>query len=106
MYEWTNGVIGSQQEKPREIETGISNYYVYLRRNIRPYQLLDEEDKITFDGWKYDECKVLKDEYTAEKVAELETANKELKADVEQLKEDNLTLMLALTDLYELQLGV
>lgn len=106
MIEWTNGVLGSQSEKPKEIETEISKYYVYLRKNIRPYQQLDEDDNVIFDGWKYDEAKVLNDDYTAEKVAQLETANIQMQKDIEQLKEDNLTLMLALTDLYELQLGV
>ena len=51
MYEFEK-VKGSV--KPKEIDTESSQYYTYIRKNIKE---VHEEDP-TFDGWEYEECKV------------------------------------------------
>ena len=92
-------VIGSQQEKPKEIDTESSSYFVYIRKNIKEYTEQDEEGNILFNGWQYDEAKILNSDYTAEELARQ-------KEEIETLKEDNLILMECLTDLAELILEV
>lgn len=114
-------VTGSQSEKPKTIETGISQYYVYIRENIEPlYEKdengvykLDENEKMIQIGWTYDEAKLLNDNYIVEQLAEheeklqkLQEDNEQLKADNEQLKEDNLILMGGMTDMFEVLLSV
>ena len=83
MYEFEK-VRGSV--KPKEIDTESSQYYTYIRKNIKE---VHEEDP-TFDGWEYEECKVLNDNFVVDQL--------------KQLKEANETLMLGLCDLYEMQL--
>lgn len=121
MYEWNKGVIGTQSEKPKEIEVDESQYYVYIRKNIEPYhhyedvyeteEELDEEGNPTgnyneiptgekelkFTGWKYDEMKVLNDKWATENVRDLKLEN-------ESIKESNLNTMLALTEVFEMVL--
>lgn len=101
-------VIGSQHEKPKEIDTESSAYFVYIRQNIQEYTEQDEEGNIIFQGWKYDECKIPNPDYQVSETAQLKVDvkvlqedNKKLQEDNKQLKEDNLTLMLGLADLYE-----
>lgn len=102
-----NRVHGSQSEKPKTIDTESSSYYVYIRQNIEPEYMKDDEGKpvLTEDGqkiqigWIYDECKIPNTDYQVD-----ETAN--LKLEVENLKEDNLILMECLTDLAELVLEI
>lgn len=76
--------------KPKEIDTESSQYYTYIRKNIEPCIEVNEEGITTFEGWQYDECKVLNDEYVVDQL--------------KQLKEANDALMLGIVDLYEMQL--
>ena len=71
--------------KPLEIDTESSSFYTYIRKNIKECH---EED---FDGWEYEECKVLNDEWV---VNEIKAINGSIN-----------DLMLGLVDLYEMQLG-
>lgn len=104
-------VIGSQSEKPKEIDTS-SEYGVYIRKDIEEYHHTDDQD-IEFNGWKYKECFVPNNEYLVDKIIELSKENEELKKQNEALKtqveelqgkveEDNLTIMLGMTDSYEI----
>lgn len=111
-----NRVHGSQPEKPQTIDTSSSSYYVYIRQNIEPDYLKDEEGKLVLTedgqyiqiGWVYDEAKIPNPDYQVDETAQikvdvksLQEDNKKLQEDNKQLKEDNLTLMLGLADLYE-----
>lgn len=89
MYKFET-VIGSQTEKPKEIDTTSSRYVVYIRKDIEEYTSSDEG--IEFKGWKYKECVVPNNEYLVESLKEN--------------KETNETIMLAIADLYESQLSL
>lgn len=89
MYKFET-VIGSQTEKPKEIDTESSQYVVYIRKDIEPYE--NNDNGVEFKGWKYKECVVPNNEYLVQMVAEQ--------------KETNEALMLGLCDLYEQNLGV
>lgn len=105
-------VESSQQDRPKEIDSESSSYFVYIRKNIEPlYEkdeegvyLLDDDGKMIQIGWQYQEAKLLNDNYTVEKLVDHEKKLNELQADNEKLKEDNLTLMMGLADLYEVLL--
>lgn len=85
-------VIGSQSTRPAEIDVTTSAYYVYIRKDIQKYEEKDEDQNVTFKGWKYLERKIPKELWT------LEIAK--------QNKENLDAIMLGLTDLYEISLGV
>lgn len=90
MYDF-NTVIGTQTEKPAEIDTTSSQYVVYIRKDIEKYEHTDDQG-VTVKGWKYKECVVPNNEYLVEKMTEQ--------------KETTEALMLGLCDLYEMNLGV
>ena len=80
-------VIGSQSERPKEIDVSSSEFYVYERKDIQKYEEKDEQQNVIFKGWKYLERKVPKDKWAFEVSAE----NKQ-----------NLDIiLLALPDIYE-----
>lgn len=62
MTEWKR-VHGSQKEKPLEIDTTSSKYYVYQRRNIERVRYEDETLKTPYELWEYDERKMTFEEY-------------------------------------------
>lgn len=89
MNEWKE-VISSMPERPSEIDTTSSAFYVYERKDIKPYQEQDSEDNVLLNGWQYLERKIPKEQWIINTTA---------------LNKENLdALMLGLTDLYELQL--
>lgn len=90
MYKFET-VYGSQETKPEEIDTTSSEYVVYIRKDIEPYEELDDQEQVVFKGWKYKEVAVPNNEYVAEQLVEQQECNN--------------TLMLAIADLYEMQLG-
>lgn len=123
MYEFLdfNTTRGSQKDKPLEIDTTSSRFYTYIRKNIEwikeereimnTEEITDEEGNVIdhnyiptgeyetiFEGWQYDEAKVLNPDYTVDELARQ-------KAEIETLKEDNLILMGALTDIFEMMLS-
>lgn len=81
MSEWQK-VYGSQSERPSELDTTSSAFFVYQRRNIERITLEDEETG-TVDMWQYEERKLTKDEYAA------------------MLSEELTATQIALTELYE-----
>lgn len=84
-------VRGSQESKPQEIDTTSSQYYIYVRKNIKEVHEEGDDYNPPFDGWEYEEAKILNDEWAVDQI--------------EKLKEANDALMLGLVDLYEMQLG-
>lgn len=88
MYEFEK-VRGSVE--PKEIDTTSSEYYTYIRKNIKEIHEEGSDNSPGFDGWEYEECRVLNDEWAVDQM--------------KQLKENNEALMLGLVDLYEMQLG-
>lgn len=84
-------VIGSQSSRPLEIDVSSSAYYVYERKNITKYEEKDDDQNVTFSGWKYLERRIPKDQWSLETTA--------------QNKQNLDAIMLGLTDLYELGLG-
>lgn len=86
MTEWKK-VYGSQAEKPSELDTTSSGYFVYQRKNIIRTRYTDNSTGSEYELWEYDERKLTKEEYARIREQELE---------------DDLTQMqLALTELYE-----
>lgn len=81
-------VIGSQKERPSEIDVTSSAYYVYERKDIKKYEEKDAEETVLWTGWKYLERKIPKEQWELETTA---TNKQNLDA-----------IMLGLTDLYEL----
>lgn len=77
-------VVGSQPEKPLEVDETSSKYSVYLRKNIVSKEVTDNNITSTF--WEYDEAILTKEEYDEykkeideDKLAELIKSNKELR---------------------------
>ena len=86
MAEWQL-VQGSQEEKPSELDTTSSNYFVYERRNIRRVTSTYEMTGYTCEYWEYEERKLTKEEYATRRANELE--------------EELTQTQLALTEIYE-----
>lgn len=91
MYKFQT-VYGSQEEKPKEIDTTSSRYVVYIRKDIEPYETEGDEFDPPFKGWKYQEMIVPNNEWIV--------------AQLKEQKQSNEALMLGLCDLYEQNLGV
>lgn len=89
MTEWKE-VIGTQKERPSEIDTTSSSDYVYERKNITEYTETDDQEEITLKGWKYLERKIPKGQWTVDVTA--------------QNKQNLDAIMAGMIDLYELQL--
>ena len=85
MTDWQK-VYGSQEQKPSELDTSSSAYFVYQRKNIERVTFTDEMSGGTYEMWQYDERKLTKDEYA------------------KMLDEELTATQLALTELYERQL--
>lgn len=86
MTEWQL-VQGSQEEKPLELDTTSSEFFVYQRKNIQRVTATSDLTQNTYEYWEYEERKLTKDEYARMREAELE---------------DELTqTQLALAELYE-----
>ena len=85
MYQFET-VIGTQSEKPKEIDTTSSQYVVYIRKDIEPYEKT-ESDGVTIKGWKYQELAIPNNDYLADYL--------------KQTVESNEAIMLGLCDLYE-----
>lgn len=77
-------VIGSK--KPLEIDTTSSEYVVYIRKDIKPYQS-EDENGTTIEGWKYQELALPNNDFLANYL--------------KQSVESNQAIMLGLCDLYE-----
>ena len=84
-------VLGTQVEKPQEIDTQSSESVIYIRKNIQRYEIEADEYNQEFHGWKYEEAVVPNVLWVQEKLKEQQEVND--------------TLMLAIADLYEAQLG-
>ena len=82
LFEWTYST-----EKPKEIDTESSSYYVYVRLDIEPYKQYDDDGEVTFDGFKYREAKFSNEDFLADYV--------------KVLTENNEAILLGLCDLYE-----
>lgn len=90
MSEWKE-VIGSQPERPDEIDVTSSAYYVYERKDIQKYEETDDEENVIYKGWKYQERQVPREQWSVETTAK----NKQ-----------NLDAILSgLVDLYEIGIG-
>lgn len=93
-------VVGTQPERPKEIDTSSSPFTVYLRKGITQQE--QESGETTIKVWKYQEAQLTLAEY-AEYLREMEEynsiANKEL-------RESNLILMEALADSFDQQLAL
>ena len=87
MYDFET-VIGTQKEKPKEIDTESSQYYVYIRKDIKPYE---SEDDPKTEGWKYLEMAIPNNDYIVKQLKEQ--------------KETSEAIMLGLCDLYENQIA-
>lgn len=85
-------VLGTQTEKPQEIDTQSSESVIYIRKNIQRYEVEEDEYNPAFSGWKYEEAVVPNVLWVQEKLKEQQEVNE--------------TLMLAIADLYEAQLEV
>lgn len=77
-------VIGSK--KPLEIDTTSSEYVVYIRKDIKPYQS-EDENGTPIEGWKYQELALPNNDFLANYL--------------KQSVESNQAIMLGLCDLYE-----
>lgn len=86
---------GTQTEKPQNIDETSSKSVVYLRRNIERKTMYEETDAIKV--WEYEEAQLTPDEYIEYRaaLAELESPA------IQQLRNDNEALSLALADIYE-----
>ena len=83
--EWVE-VIGSQPEKPEEIDTTSSKFIVYERKDIKPYEEEDKEQ--TGFKWTYKERQIPREQWILDQTK----AN----------HEDLVALLSGLIDLYEL----
>ena len=86
MAEWRL-VQGSQSEKPLELDTTSSKFFVYQRKNIQRVTATNDLTEDTYEYWQYEERKLTKDEYARMREAELE--------------EELTQTQLALAELYE-----
>lgn len=77
--------------KPKEIDTDSSGYYTYIRKNIKEVHEEGDDFNPGFDGWEYEEMKVLNDEWAVDAI--------------KAVQESNNALMLGMVDLYEMQIG-
>lgn len=87
MSEW-NEVKGSQAEKPAKLDVKSSEFYVYERKDITPYEEKDAEDNTLWTGWRYQERKVPREQWQLENAA--------------AQTEYQLEVMGGITDMYEL----
>lgn len=85
-------VIGTQTEKPAEVDTTSSQYVVYIRTDIEPYEIEGEGSEEKVQGWKYKECVVPNNKYLIDQINSQQEAID--------------ALMLGMADLYEMQAGV
>ena len=86
--EWRD-VIGSQIEKPEEIDTTSSAIYVYERKDIKAYEGEDKEE--SGKKWTYQERKIPREQWLLDQT----------KSNYENLN----AIMLGLVDLYEMNSG-
>ena len=56
-------VIGSQSERPLEVDTISSKTVVYLRKNIERVEDEDPEGNIRY-SWEYDEAQLTPEQYS------------------------------------------
>lgn len=87
-----NTVIGTQSEKPKEVDSTSSQYVIYIRKDIEPYEIKEEGSEETVKGWKYKECVVPNTKYLIDQLSSQQEAID--------------ALMLGMADLYEMQVGV
>ena len=88
MGEWYE-VKGSV--KPAAIDTTSSQYYVYERKDIEKCEEKDENQNVTFSGYKYKEKKTPKEQWAVEAAAKT----------IQNVE----AIMLGMTDLYEIGIG-
>ena len=62
MTNWTQ-VMGTQPEKPLEVDTYSSKNTVYLRKNITQVEIEDTISKEKVRMWQYDERQMTPSEY-------------------------------------------
>lgn len=84
-YEW---VVGSQTEKPKELDVDSSQFVVYLRKNIQEYEQKDDDGQVIFKGWKYQELVVPNEQFITTALSDQ--------------TEINDALLLSISDIYEL----
>ena len=62
MTEWKKA-RSSAQEKPKELDTTSSAFYVYERRNITQEEVIDQMTKSSILEWTFEERQYTKEEY-------------------------------------------
>ena len=91
---------GTQEEKPRELDTAASPFCVYLRKNIQQ-ETRTQENGDSVNVWTYEE--------TVLTLAEYAQYQKELidcdSLSQQELKESNLVLMGAIAESFEQQIA-
>ena len=70
--------------EPADLDSSTSNFFVYQRRNIEKVSSSDDENP---DFWRFEELKIPRADYVAQRIQNLES--------------ENTQLQLALTELYE-----
>lgn len=85
-------VIGSMEQKPERVDTQSSQRSIYIRRNFKKINTIDEQTERTVQHWQYEELEIPKG-YEDELYV--------LLGDLIKMQEINDTILLALADIYE-----
>jgi len=93
MTDWKK-VQGSQVEKPQEFDTTSSAVIVYQRKNIERVTVEDKVSGETTEVWQYDERELSREEYSII-IAEIQQAQ------IKEANDTDITILMAITDLYE-----
>lgn len=90
---------GTQEEKPKEIDTAASPYSVYIRKNIQQ-EVRPQQDGSSVTVWTYDEAVLTLKEYTQyqKELAECKSLSQQ------ELVENNLVVMGAIAESFEQQI--
>ena len=97
-FNWRNAE-GTQQEKPKELDTTLSPHAVYVRKNIKQ-ETKEQTDGNTVKVWTYKEAILTPKEYEQYKkeLAECESMAQQ------ELVDSNLVVMGAIADSTEMQI--
>ncbi len=93
MTDWKR-VQGSQEQKPQEFDTTSSAVVVYQRKNIERVTVEDKVSGETTEIWQYDERELSREEYSII-IAEIQQAQ------IKEANDTDITILMAITDLYE-----
>ena len=97
-FNWRNAE-GTQQEKPKELDTTLSLHAVYVRKNIKQ-ETKEQTDGNTVKVWTYKEAILTPKEYEQyqKELAECESMAQQ------ELVDSNLVVMGAIADSTEMQI--